>query len=111
MLHCLIHTDSESIHPLVRKSKANLIVLPVEAGFRYRLFSRATDNVGNQQPLEEAMENVMDVDYQASAGVCPNDCSNRGNCSELNTCICDAGYFGSDCSERKEHRIISIILL
>ncbi len=91
--------DEGTIQPLIRKSKADLIVLPLEPGSQYRFFTQAADNVGNQQPLDEAMENVMVAEYLTSVGVCPNDCSNQGNCSELNTCICEAGFFGSDCSE------------
>lgn len=104
-------TDEGTIHPLVRKSRADLIVLPLESGSQYRFFTQATDNVGNQQPLDEAMENVMVANYLTSVGVCPNDCSNRGNCSELNTCICEAGFFGSDCSESMRVVILSYFLI
>eukprot|EP00002_Diphylleia_rotans_P004874 TRINITY_DN137_c0_g1_i1.p1 TRINITY_DN137_c0_g1~~TRINITY_DN137_c0_g1_i1.p1 ORF type:complete len:206 (+),score=34.04 TRINITY_DN137_c0_g1_i1:173-790(+) len=38
------------------------------------------------------------VDFFAS-GSCPNDCSGRGACDvSSNTCICDAGAIGADCS-------------
>lgn len=35
----------------------------------------------------------------AAVGACPNMCSNRGTCSR-DTCTCDAGFTGADCSRR-----------
>jgi hypothetical protein len=29
---------------------------------------------------------------------CPNYCNGRGTCGEGNTCTCNSGYFGGDCS-------------
>jgi hypothetical protein len=29
---------------------------------------------------------------------CPNYCNGRGTCGTGNTCTCDSGYFGGDCS-------------
>ena len=89
------------MYPLVLDSKDDLIVLPLRARQQYRLFTIATDNVGNQQLLSEAMANVMIAEYPVIIGVCPNNCSNRGQCTDLNTCRCGIGYFGIDCSQSK----------
>ena len=97
----LIHVDNDRAQPLVLDAKEDLIVLPLSAGQQYRLFTVATDNVGNQQSLSEAVMNMMIADYPIITGVCPNNCSNRGNCTELNNCQCDMGFYGSDCSQSK----------
>ena len=89
------------MHPLVLDSKDDLIVLPLPAGQQYKLFTVATDNVGNHQLLSEAMANVMIAEYPVVIGVCLNNCSNRGQCTDLNTCRCDIGFFGIDCSQSK----------
>ena len=99
--HYFIHADNNRVQPLVLDVKEDLIVLPLSAGQQYQLFTVATDNVGNQQSLSEAMANMMIADYPLIIGVCPNNCSNRGNCTELNSCRCDTGFYGSDCSQSK----------
>ena len=93
--------DDTRVHPLVMESTSDVIVLPLDAGQQYKLFTIATDNVGNQQELDEAMDNVLTADYPVIIGVCPNDCSNRGNCTELNSCRCESGFYGIDCSQSK----------
>ena len=32
---------------------------------------------------------------------CPNNCSGHGKCQSDNTCVCDDGWSGKDCSEIK----------
>ena len=94
-------TDNTTVRPLVLGAKEDLIVLPVSAGQQYQLFTVATDNVGNQEAVSEAMANLMTADYPVIVGVCPNNCTNRGNCTELNICRCNLGFYGSDCSQSK----------
>lgn len=100
-MHVTISLADETgdVRPVVLDSKEDLIVLPLSAGQQYKLFTIATDNVGNQEMLDDAMANVMTADYPIIIGVCPNNCSNRGQCTELNTCRCNAGFFGIDCSQ------------
>ena len=87
--------------PVILDSTEDLIAIPLPAGQQYRLFTVATDNVGNQEVPSEAMANVKTAEYHFNIGVCPNNCSNKGNCTELNSCRCNVGYFGSDCSQSK----------
>ena len=82
-------------------SKHDLIVLPLRAGQQYQLFTLAKDNVGNQQELSDAMANTMIANYPIIIGVCPNNCSNRGDCTDLNFCRCHVGFYGIDCSHSK----------
>ena len=89
------------MRPLVLGSKEDLIVLPLSSGQQYQLFTVATDNVGNQESLSEAMANMKTADYPTIVGICPNNCSNRGNCTEFSSCRCYAGFYGSDCSQSK----------
>eukprot|EP00118_Oscarella_pearsei_P007970 m.40098 g.40098 ORF g.40098 m.40098 type:complete len:2143 (+) comp32899_c1_seq1:130-6558(+) len=32
---------------------------------------------------------------------CPGDCSHHGRCTSAKTCVCDPGYFGSNCSQNR----------
>ena len=89
------------VRPLVVDSVEDLIVLPLSPGEEYQLFTMATDNVGNQESLSEAMANMKTANYPSIVGVCPNNCSNRGNCTELSSCRCYPGFYGSDCSQSK----------
>jgi hypothetical protein len=36
--------------------------------------------------------------YSCDSMICPSNCSNRGDCNN-GTCICNPGYFGSNCSD------------
>ena len=91
----------DRVRPLVLDSREDLIVLPLSSGQQYQLFTVATDNVGNQESLSEAMANMKTANYPSIVGVCPNNCSNRGNCTELSSCRCYPGFYGSDCSQGK----------
>ena len=94
-----LFTGNERTHPLVLDSNNDLIVLPLRAGQQYQLFTVATDNVGNQQELSDAMANTLMADFPIVVRVCPNNCSNRGECTELSICRCYAGFYGSDCNQ------------
>lgn len=100
-IRSLFISGMNRVHPLVLDSKEDLIVLPLSSGQQYQLFTVATDNVGNQESLSEAMANMKTADYPSIVGVCPNNCSNRGNCTELSSCRCYPGFHGSDCSQSK----------
>ena len=76
--HSLVE-DTGDVHPLVLDSKDYLVVLPVPAGQQYRLFTVATDNVGNQQLLSEAMVNVMTAEYPVVIGVCTTIAQIKGS--------------------------------
>ena len=30
---------------------------------------------------------------------CPNNCSDRGNCTVFGICVCEPGNYGSDCGQ------------
>ena len=98
---CMHTDDTRDVEPLILDSSEDLIVLPLPTGQQYRLFTVATDNVGNQELLSDAMANVMTADYPTVVGVCPNNCSNRGTCTEISTCRCEVGFYGIDCNQSK----------
>lgn len=57
--------------------------------------------IGVDQPVSPT--NFQQHEYQGVtlirfSGGCPNDCSNRGNCTENGQCICDPGFAYVDCS-------------
>ena len=39
----------------------------------------------------------LDDAWEYSPAACPGDCSRRGSC-EYNSCVCDEGFWGADCS-------------
>ena len=84
------------IQPIQLGVSDNVVVLALSPGLRHQLFASAVDNVGNRQPM--MMDNFIIVDIPLLEGLCPNNCSLRGNCSTFGICMCEAGYFGNDCS-------------
>lgn len=85
------------VQPLILGTRDDIAVLALSPGSQYRVFASAVDNVGNRRSLEEDMQNLLTVDFPG--GVCLNNCSGRGTCTEFSTCRCDPGYYGSDCSQ------------
>ena len=104
-LFIILFADDTRVRPLVMESTSDVVVLPLDAGQQYKLFTVATDYVGNQQQLSEAMNNVLTADNPVIIGVCRNDCSSSGNCTELNNCRCESGFYGIDCSQSKYSKI------
>ena len=91
-------TTSE-IRPLVLGSRDDVAVLPVMAGAQYKVVGVAADNVGNRRPLTtDSLSNFIVIDYPIVAALCPNNCSDHGNCSSIGTCTCEEGFYGRDCS-------------
>lgn len=87
------------VRPLHLGVTENVVVLDLPPGTQYKVFASAVDNVGNRRPLEEDVtETVVVIDVPVNEALCPNNCSDRGNCSNFGTCQCEPGYFGSDCS-------------
>lgn len=41
---------------------------------------------------------------------CPSDCNNRGTCTTLGQCKCDAGWSGEDCSQVSDLSFASLVL-
>ena len=85
------------VEPLILGTKDDVAVLALSPGSQYRVFASAVDNVGNRRSLEEDMQNFVTIDFPGV--VCPNNCSDRGVCTEFSTCRCAPGYYGNDCSE------------
>ena len=85
------------VEPLILGTKDDVAVLALSPGSQYRVFASAVDNVGNRRSLEEDMQNFLTIDFPGV--VCPNNCSDRGVCTEFSTCRCAPGYYGNDCSE------------
>ena len=87
------------MQPILIGSRADVAVLSLPVGSEYKFFASAVDNVGNRRPLQEDMENLLLVDFQIVESFCINSCSQRGNCTEFGTCMCNSGFYGSDCSQ------------
>jgi len=58
----------------------------------------AIDHVGNRQPMD--LNRVIKVDFTPPKPSCErlNNCSGHGNCSVLNFCVCEDGFYGVNCS-------------
>ena len=87
--------------PLVQGIAEETAILPLAQGFQYHVFAAAVDKVGNMQPLEGAINNILQLDVTTVEITCLNDCSGRGSCSAIGTCQCQVGFYGSDCSQGK----------
>ena len=87
--------------PLVLGSQSSTVILNLPQGFQHQIFASAVDNVGNQLPFDELVQNTVLIDFPLFEAVCLNNCSGRGNCTTLGTCTCSPGYYGSDCSKGK----------
>jgi hypothetical protein len=46
---------------------------------------------------KNSTDGKLEVETEIFQYLCPNDCSNHGNCSN-STCICDSDYTAPDCS-------------
>ena len=87
--------------PLVLGSESSTVILNLPQGLQHQIFASAVDNVGNQMPFDELMQNAVLIDFPVFKTICLNNCSGRGNCTTLGTCTCSPGYYGSDCSRGK----------
>ncbi len=85
--------------PVVTGSRDNIAILPLSQGSHFILFSSPVDNVGNRKPLERAMQDLVEIHFPIVVIPCPNNCSNNGNCTAFGDCVCEDGYYGSNCSE------------
>ena len=80
-------------------SKDNVAILPLSQGTHFTLFSAPVDNVGNRKPLEVAMAEAVEVEFNVVIPTCPNNCSGNGNCTTYGDCVCEDGFYGINCSE------------
>ena len=85
------------VRPIQLGVSDNVVTLGLSPGSQHQLFASAVDNVGNRQPM--MTDSFVVVDIPLLEGLCSNNCSLRGNCSTFGVCICEAGYFGNDCSQ------------
>ena len=83
--------------PLTLGITADVAIVSLLPGNVYRVFASAVDNVGNQQPLEQALDNSILLILPSIQ--CPQNCSMRGQCTSVGICQCDFGYYGNDCSK------------
>ena len=51
----------------------------------------------NISSFKNTTNGTIELDTDVLTSLCPNDCSDRGNCSN-STCICDEDYTSPDCS-------------
>ena len=89
------------LNPLLRGITEETAVLPPSQGSQYQVVAAAVDNVGNIQPLEDAVNSFLLFNVSTTEITCLNDCSGRGQCSTIGICQCQSGFYGSDCSQGK----------
>ena len=92
------NTEGTTVQPIQAEVADSVVILALSPGSQHRVFASAVDNVGNRQSMAEDLMNIIVVDVPLFEGLCPNNCSLRGNCSSFGICTCETGYFGSDCS-------------
>ncbi|KAK3709146.1 hypothetical protein QZH41_018059, partial [Actinostola sp. cb2023] len=93
--------ESEDFKSLLQGVTEDTAVLPLTPGRSYKLATASVDHVGNLQEIQ--FQRAILVDFPQIKGSCLhlNNCSNRGNCSMFNLCVCDEGFYGVDCSQDK----------
>ena len=99
------------IVPIVSGTKNDIVLLPLGESTQFSLLSTAVDNVGNRKPLGVAMQDIQELDFPIVIATCPNDCTNNGNCTVFGNCICEDGFYGSDCSQSKYYLTVPLIIL
>lgn len=92
--------DDEAV-PVVSGSVNDIVILPLSEETQFTLFTSSVDNVGNRRPLRSAMRDYIQLDFPVVFAMCPRNCSNNGNCSVFGDCLCEDGFYGSDCSQGK----------
>lgn len=96
--------------PVVSGSTNDVVILPLSEGTRFTLFSSSVDNVGNRRPLRNAMQDYVQLDFPIVLATCPSNCSSNGNCTVFGDCLCEDGFYGSDCSQGKTKEVVSTVL-
>ena len=98
-----IHIGSggaDEITPVVRGSTNDIVILPLnDGGTEFRLATSSVDNVGNRRLLTESMQDSVLLNFPIIEIQCPNNCSDRGNCTVFGICVCEPGSYGSGCGQ------------
>ena len=87
--------------PVALGVKNDVVLLQLDEGTSFTFFSSPVDNVDNRAPLQVAMEGLTMLNFPIMLASCPNSCSGSGNCTVYGDCICNDGFYGSDCSQGK----------
>ena len=90
----MLFTDAGIMKPLLLDVTDSLVVLPLQSGATYNISVTVTDNVGNRGP---DTTNRLTIDFPF-VNICPNNCSENGDCTAIGTCRCETGFYGNDCS-------------
>lgn len=85
-------------------TKNDVVLLQREEGTSFTLVTSSVDNVDNRKPLRLAMEEPIEINFPIMMASCPNNCSDSGTCTVYGDCICDDGFYGTDCSDGKSVR-------
>ncbi len=91
--------DTGEVKPVVRGSTDSIVILPLNEGTQFTLFSSSVDNVGNRQPLTQSMQDSVYLEFPIVGIQCPDDCSGNGNCTLFGDCVCENGHYGDNCSQ------------
>ncbi|KAL9963567.1 hypothetical protein ACROYT_G027089 [Oculina patagonica] len=90
--------QEQSLLPLLSGITDDTTFLPLLSEQTYTLVALAVDHVGNRQPMD--LKQAITVDFTLPKPSCErlNNCSGHGNCSVLNFCVCEVGFYGVNCS-------------
>ncbi|KAJ7392615.1 hypothetical protein OS493_010266 [Desmophyllum pertusum] len=90
--------QDQSLLPLLSGITGDTAFLPLPPGKTYALLALAVDHVGNRQPMD--WNRAITVDFTLPKPSCErlNNCSGHGNCSVLNLCVCEDGFYEINCS-------------
>ncbi|XP_078355806.1 uncharacterized protein LOC144640574 [Oculina patagonica] len=90
--------QEQSLLPLLSGITDDTTFLPLPPEKTYTLLALAVDHVGNRQPMD--LNRAITVDFTLPKPSCErlNNCSGHGNCSLLNFCVCEVGFYGVNCS-------------
>ena len=96
---CFIIPDGSEIIPVATETSSDIVILPLSRGTQFTFLSSPVDNVGNRKTLKQAMRDLARLDFPIVMATCPNNCSDNGNCTVFGDCVCEDGFYGSDCSQ------------
>ncbi len=96
--------DTSEFIPLALGTVDDVVLLQLDKGTNFTLFSSSVDNVDNRLPFQVAMEQHTQLNFPVVMVTCPEDCNGNGNCTVFGDCVCQEGFYGNDCSQCKYWR-------
>ena len=71
----VLNIGGDEIEPVALGTKNDVVLLPLDQGSEFTLFSSSVDNVDNRKPFVVSMEDSMEIRFPVIVVTCTNNCS------------------------------------